>query len=260
MCLVWQRAFGHTSARPRGGVHGFDTGVDLVDIILAVIPWQLEQFTLQFAQRNLVFASAGINHVNRHATRDAVNASAFFFYDLFQALWGTLTDEHDAWVTDHSVQQILLAGHAHTLFGKPNDAEGVTQVIQRPTSSAWLVFDALVHRRLQTASKNPHRDNSTQHDADRQHEPLTAPQRPEQENRHGDTDEGEQHQWNQRFIILALHVECLPHLRERLLTLRSLGFFQFAFLCFDRGLVALRLVVFRHVSHFKGCVINLENF
>ena len=148
------RALGHTWGGTRHGIHGFDAADVFIGFVFIEVARKLHDLIAQLGNRNLIFAVAYENLVDRNATGDLVHA----FFELVEggtyAVLITLANENDAGVADDAVDKILLAGGGHAGLYGPHDAYGIAQLLlQCPAGSTRLVFHALVHIALKAAGK-----------------------------------------------------------------------------------------------------------
>ena len=218
------RALGHTWGGTRHGIHGFDAADVFIGLVFIEVARKLHDLIAQLGNRNLVLAVAHEDFVDGNAAGDLV-------YTLLQLVQGgadtvliALAHEDDAGVADDAVDKILLAGGGHTGLYGPHDAHGIAQLLlQRPAGSARLVLHALVHIALKAAGKEEHGEQRADAQAEDEHEPLAVKKQANEEEEQAHAQKGTQHNRDKRLILLALHIECLPHLGPGLLTLLALG-------------------------------------
>ena len=218
------RALGHTRGGTRHGVHGLDAADVVVGLVLIEVARQLHDLIAQLGYGNLVLAVAYENLVDGNAAGDLVYTLLKLVQGGAYAVLIALANEDDAGIADDAVDKILLAGSGHTGLYGPHDAHGIAQLLlQRPAGSAGLVFYALVHIALKAAGEEEHSEQRADAQTEDEHEPLAAKKHANEEEEQAHAQEGTQHDGDKRLILLALHIECLPHLGPGLLTLLALG-------------------------------------
>ncbi|MFT3881764.1 MAG: hypothetical protein QM703_19160 [Gemmatales bacterium] len=113
-------------------------------------------------------------------------------------------------LTDHAVHGVEVGGAGDGLLDTPLAAH----VAQRPAGGAGLALGLLVHRTGDAAPEDDEREHDADQHTGQDHEPQadTAEQETEA-GEHGDgADHRRQHQRDERLVVLALHLERLPHL------------------------------------------------
>ena len=180
-----------------------------------------------------------------------VEALLLLLHERLETVWGTLTNEDDPRCAHDAVDNVHVCVGGDGRLRAPLHAGAVLEILYHPGGGAGLVLGPLVEAILHALGEDVHGQHGAEHEADDEAKPLGVEDEAEEEANKPQPQERQEHEWDEPLVLLALHVEGLPHLLAGLLALGALGGLRFLFLSLH--FFSLRICHGYHLKSFGFC-------